>query len=422
MEVVTINKGNSHLFGEIKLPYSKSISNRALILNFISGNLITIINPSTADDSTLMEELLNKISTEKSHSGIIEINCKNAGTVFRFLSALLATTKGEWILTGSERMKERPIGVLVNALQQLGAQIGYTEKTGYPPLQITGSKLKTGKIEIDANVSSQFISAILLISPILGNDLRVDLLNNPGSLPYLEMTIKMLKMAGIDASLNNQQILVRKDNLKPTIIKNEPDWSSASYWYEMVALSQNADITLLNLKKESLQGDRILPEIYTQLGVHTSFESRGVRLTKKQNLVSEFNFDFRNYPDIAQSVIATCAGLNIPGKFSGLSSLAIKETDRLKAMQSELNQLGYNTRIIDIHTFELIPEKNIEVHQKSILKTWGDHRMAMALAPLTLKHGTLNIEDPAVTSKSYPDFWKHVEEFGFSLKNVMITL
>jgi 3-phosphoshikimate 1-carboxyvinyltransferase len=418
MNVLKISSSNKKLSGIIHLPRSKSITNRALILNYILKNRVRIIYPSEADDSKLLTRLLDEISTSNNKGKIIELNCDNAGTVFRFLTAVLASSSGEWILNGSERMKERPIRILVDALQEMGAAIQYLEKDGYPPLRISGKKLKSTQLTMDASVSSQFFTAILLIAPLLNDDLEIILKNKPGSIPYLEMTIAMLNAAGINTSMKDAKITVRKSNPKQITFECEPDWSAAAFWFEMVALSDDAEIILKGLKKESLQGDAILPEIYKYLGVKTTFESNAILLTRsKSQILSYFEWDFNHQPDLAQAVIATCAGLNIPSKFIGLQSLVIKETDRLFAMQAELSKLGYQTKIIGPDTFEIYKCDDNFAHKTDIiLNSWGDHRMLMSLAPLVLKHMNLKIKNPQVISKSYPDFWKHLMQIGLLIE------
>lgn len=417
-DVLNISCNISKLSGTIQLPHSKSITNRALILNYILKDEIKISNPSKADDSILLNNLLTKVSLSQNKLKPVVLNCNNAGTVFRFLTALLAATHGKWILSGSDRMKERPIKILVEALHVLGADIQYLKKEGFPPLQIKGKNLKSSKLELDTSVSSQFITAILLISPLLDEGLEIDLMNIPGSLPYIEMTIAMLNEAGIDTLMVDQKIIVRKSKQKKTEFICEPDWSAAAFWYEMVALSNNAELKLPGLTKKSLQGDAILPELFKLLGVQTTFNLDGIVLTKSNIPLPKYlEWDFTHHPDLAQAMIATCAGLNIQAKFTGLQSLVIKETNRLFAMNSELAKLGYQTKILGEDTLEVLNKIIDQSTEKEVLlHTREDHRMAMCLAPLVLKHKKLIIENPDVVSKSYPDFWEHLKTIGVFLK------
>jgi len=431
MKIVTLTKKNTILKGEIDLPASKSISNRALIINHLFEGQLQLQNLSSADDTQLMIKLLATISNTKSSKFPAALNCENAGTIMRFLTALLAITPGNWIITGSERMKERPIGILVDTLVELGAEINYLEKERFPPLEINGKRLKGGNISIDGSISSQFISALLLIAPILENGLFLMLTNKISSQPYIEMTLRILKYFGINYTFEGNEIRIQQKDYKAKKLRVEPDWSAAAYWYEMVSLADEADIVLkdlypkypsssLTLKsgltedRYSLQGDAILPEIYKSFGVKTDFLDHGIRLTKKGKSVSEIKLDFTNYPDLAQSVIVTCAGLRINGTFTGLESLRLKETDRLKALQVELQKLGIKTGIARSSEFEVRSyNRDLIKNQKSkIVHTYGDHRMAMACAPLAMFLEHVQIEDPDVVSKSYPNFWKDLYKVG----------
>ncbi|MBC8487625.1 MAG: 3-phosphoshikimate 1-carboxyvinyltransferase [Bacteroidetes bacterium] len=419
MELITICKTDRKLKGEISLPSSKSISNRVLIIRALSKKNFNIRNLSRADDTKLMQSLLDKIEYQKNISEAVELNCENAGTVMRFLTAYLSNKPGKWLLTGTERMKQRPIGILADVLRQIGVNINYVEKKGYPPILIEGSELTGGKIEIDAGVSSQFITALLLIAPALSGGLEITLINKISSLSYIEMTIKLMEYFGIKINHSGNAIAVKQQEYREADFNVEPDWTSASYWYEMAAFADEVDLTITGLKKESLQGDSVLPEIFKKLGVRTEFLNEGIRLYK-DNIPSDFfEYDFTNFPDLAQSVIVTCAGLNISGKFTGLESLCIKETDRLTALQTELKKIGINTKITSNSELITLNSKQQTVNSKPI-NTYGDHRMAMAFAPLALLSGSIQIENPEVVSKSYPGFWEDLKKFGF--KNLLSTV
>ncbi len=421
MNQITIQKTNSKLEGEIFLPASKSISNRALIIHYLSGKKLRLHNLSQADDTQLMIVLLKIIEENKGAYQPTTIDCQDAGTTLRFITALLAITPGKWLITGSDRMKERPIGILAESLKKLGANIEYQGKNGFPPLLIEGKKLNGRELEIDGSVSSQFISSLLLIAPSLSGGLCLKLKHKISSLPYIEMTLKLLNQFGISTTFNVNTITVGQQDYKPGELTIETDWTSASYWYEMAVLASDVNLFLKGLKKESLQGDAILSEIFNHFGVKTEFLADGIRLAKSGKVVSEFTFDFTHCPDLAQAVIITCAGLNIPGKFTGLESLRIKETDRLIALQNELHKLGFK---IDIKGISELRTRNLPRWQAGSkpgtqntepVKTYGDHRMAMAFAPLALVLGFIQIENPEVVSKSYPGFWEDLKKAGLIL-------
>ncbi|MEZ5082301.1 MAG: 3-phosphoshikimate 1-carboxyvinyltransferase [Bacteroidales bacterium] len=431
MAVLSISKKDTSIVGIVRLPASKSLSNRALIIRYLSGKEFPIKNLSEADDTILLKRLLLKVKSSIPSEKEIILDCANAGTVFRFLTALLSMTPGKWLLTGSDRMKERPIGILTDALRKLGAKIDYTEKENYPPLLITGHHLKGSTLEMDASVSSQFISALLMIAPVLPKGLTVNLYGIISSEPYLKMTLGLLKKFRVQSHFIENSIEIKNQAITPENITIEADWSSAAFWYEVAAFSSVANIFLQGLTKESLQGDAILPEIYKHFGVYSTFEQAGTRLTKTEKVVDSFSFDFTNYPDLAQAVIITCAGLNIPGEFTGLESLQIKETDRLSALKTELQKLGYQIHItqnseLRTSNFELRtpnPElktlpitSTFKIKKPTLINPYNDHRMAMAFAPLALIFGSIQIENPEVVSKSYPGFWEDFRKMGIILK------
>lgn len=421
MKIFTLNSQIQILKGEICLPASKSISNRALILQYLSGHKFILNNISEAQDSQLLQHLLKKV-VEKKRSGETElIDCKNAGTTLRFLTALLATTPGSWLITGSERMKERPVGELVDGLKKLGASIRYSGKEGFPPIITEGKELAGGFIEMDGSISSQFISALLMIAPAMNNGIILRLKNKIISGPYIEMTLKLLKLFGIDSACNENTIRIEKQDFKTGEMTIEPDWTSAAYWYQMAAFSDEANLVLKNLGKESIQGDAILPEIYENFGVKTEYLPEGIKLAKTKKVVREFTYDFSNHPDIAQSVIVTCAGLKISGTFSGLESLRIKETDRIMAVCNELRKIGYQIQLQENSVIRL-DHSNLVYgkHQHAMspvqpITTYGDHRMAMAFAPLSMMIGPVQIEEPDVVSKSYPGFWADLKQAGVEI-------
>jgi 3-phosphoshikimate 1-carboxyvinyltransferase len=327
-----------------------------------------------------------------------------AGTAMRFLTAFLSKTMGEWVITGSERMKQRPIKLLVDALRSLGARIEYIEKEGFPPLHIFGSALTGGEIQLNGSVSSQFISALMMIAPYMQNGLRIKLEGEVISLPYIQMTINMMKEYGVEVTFKNKEIEIKPQLYKPIQYKVESDWSAASYWYEIMSIVGKGQIFLKGLYKNSLQGDSKVAELFEQLGVKTEYKADGVILTPNNNHVSNFEYDFIDQPDLAQTFAVTCCLKNIPFHFKGVQSLKIKETNRIEALIRELMKLGYV--LFEPVDGELAWEGQ---HCKPLstisIATYEDHRMAMAFAPATLIT-PIAIEHPEVVSKSYPDFWK----------------
>jgi 3-phosphoshikimate 1-carboxyvinyltransferase len=396
MNLLKIDKINKTVNGEVQITGSKSETNRLLILQQFYHNL-SIENVSNSDDSVLMQKALKSTSTE--------INIGHAGTAMRFLTAFFSVKEhSEIILTGSHRMKNRPIKILVDALTSLGANIQYLEKDGYPPLKISGKKLSNNSVKIDGNVSSQYISALLLIAPTLQNGLQLKFKGNVTSVPYIKMTLQLLAELNIDFSWEKNIISVQP---KPTIqnktIIIESDWSSASYYYSLVALSPSAKITLSSYKKNSLQGDSILAKIYKKLGIETVFEENRIVLKNTNSLnIESLNLDLKNAPDIAQTIAVTCFGLGIECFLTGLHTLKIKETDRLVALKNEIEKLGGEV-IITNKTLHLKPSTVIK--QNCVIDTYDDHRMAMAFAPLAIKV-PIQINEANVVSKSYPTFWE----------------
>ncbi len=415
MDKIKIRKTDKILKGEIQLPFSKSESNRLLIIQSLCDGEFSIKNLSDADDTVLLKKNLEKIKTYGKPDIPKIIDTKNAGTIMRFLTAFLSNNPGKWILTGSERMKERPVGILVNVLRQLGAKIEYADKEAYPPLKISGTKLEGGEISVDASISSQYISALLMIAPMLPQGLTLELQGSISSMPYIKMTMEIMKFFGIKISDNKNIIKIKNQQYIARDFSVEADWSAASYWYEMTAFSDEVDLTLKGLKIKSLQGDAVIADVFKKFGVQTKFIPEGVHLSKTGKFVKKLYFDFNNYPDIALAVIVSCAGLNINGKFKGLKNLKIKETDRILALKTELKKAGCNFEETSKSGWEL---KNIsEIQEPSSLQfsTYNDHRMAMSFAPLVIKYGEIEIENPGVVKKSYPGFWDDLKTIGFEI-------
>jgi 3-phosphoshikimate 1-carboxyvinyltransferase len=397
MKLLALAKIEKVLNGEIEITGSKSESNRLLILQQFYPNL-KIENLSNSDDSELMQKAL--ASTEN------EINIGHAGTAMRFLTAYFAVKKNsDIVLTGSHRMKNRPIKILVDALRTLGATINYIEKDGYPPLKITGKELIKNEVKIDGSVSSQYISALLLIAASLENGLKLNFKGKITSIPYIKMTLSLLKEVGIDYTWQASTIAVfPKKKIEDKTIVVESDWSSASYYFSYAALSENSKIEISSYKKNSLQGDSVLVDIYKNLGLKTTFKSKSLVLENVGEINKEYfkELNLVNAPDIAQTIAVTCFGLGIECYLTGLHTLKIKETDRLVALKTEIEKLGGEV-IISEETLHLKPSKNSK--ENIAINTYNDHRMAMAFAPLALKVPIV-INEPAVVSKSYPEFWK----------------
>ena len=395
-----------HYTGEIdqkiQITGSKSESNRLLILQQLYPNL-SIDNLSNSDDTRLVQKALANTGAE--------INIGHAGTAMRFLTGYLATKEGsDVILTGSGRMKERPIQILVDALKTLGADISYIEKEGFAPLKIKGAKLRGGFVRINGNVSSQFISSLLLIAPSLEKGLELEFEGAITSVPYIKMTLSLLENLGIQTSFEGQTIVVApQKEIEDQHITVESDWSSASYYYSMVALSEKGKITLSAYKKESLQGDCVLANLYQSFGVTTRFSENSITLEKTANFQkpSKVEFDLIKAPDIAQTIAVTSFGMGIACELTGLHTLKIKETDRLLALQQELSKLG---AVIRVAENSLHLEAASKIHKDVSIATYQDHRMAMAFAPLLLKT-SLFVEEQEVVSKSYPAFWEDFSNF-----------
>jgi 3-phosphoshikimate 1-carboxyvinyltransferase len=412
MPALPLHTKSKSLKGKIILPTSKSISNRILIIRALCRQSFEITNVSEADDTLILQNLLNEIKNSKGES--TKLDCGNAGTAFRFLTAFLANKPGNWELNGSERMNQRPVRILVDALTNLGANIQYREKTGFPPLLIKGKKLKSGIVNVDATTSSQYISALLMIAPILPKGLELHLSGKTTSLPYIEMTLRIMGKMGIKREYKNNNIKIPPQKYLAKDFKVEPDWSSAAYWYELAAFSDDSDISLPGLEKESRQGDAVLQEIYKNFGIQTDFLENGIRIVKTGKPTKHFSFDFTDFPDLVQSVVVTCAGLNIPGEFIVPKNLQIKETDRIKALQTELEKLGYQTGLMktEKHYILSLSKTKKQISRTTTIKTYNDHRMALAFAPLCLVNENLEIENPEVVSKSYPGFWEDVKQAG----------
>jgi 3-phosphoshikimate 1-carboxyvinyltransferase len=385
---------------QIKLPASKSISNRALILDALSYSSYEIENLSDCDDTRVT------INALESNNTTFDIGA--AGTAMRFLTAFLSKTVGEWVITGSERMKQRPIKLLVDALTSIGAKIEYVENEGFPPLRIFGSSLMGGEIHLNGNVSSQYISALMMIAPTMYNGLKIILEGKIISKPYINMTLQMMREYGVEVDFTGNVISIEPQEYEAIPYTVESDWSAASYWYEILAMSGNGQVYLEGLQANSYQGDSKVAELFEHLGVHTDFMPDGVLLTAIEPAISNVEYDFTDQPDLTQTFAVTCCLKEIQFCFSGLESLKIKETDRIAALIAELKKLGYvltepGEGMLEWSGERCDPEATISI------ATYDDHRMAMAFAPAALKF-PINIEHPEVVSKSYPGFWDDIEK------------
>lgn len=405
MKQITISHPVARLNGRLSITGSKSESNRLLVLQSLYPEL-QIHNLSNSDDTQAMQNGLSSVES------IIDIG--HAGTTMRFLTAFFASQEGiEKVLTGSKRMQERPISVLVDALRQLGAEISYEKNTGYPPLRIRGKKFTNHQVTLAANVSSQYISALLLIAPKLPNGLHLKLEGKITSVPYIEMTCALMRQLGVDVVFEGQDIRVAPlNNLVSKEVWVESDWSSASYSFGLAALAKDANLSLTTYKSDSLQGDRVLVDIYRQLGVSAGLGENQLALSKSADGVNELVCDLANAPDIAQTIAVSCFGIGVGCHLTGLHTLKIKETDRLLALKTELSKLGADIDVTD-NSLHLKPRLGAIVPNVAI-DTYHDHRMAMAFAPLGLLV-PITINDPEVVSKSYPSFWSDFEDLGFVL-------
>lgn len=419
--MLKINKSDKSLLGEIQLPVSKSIRNRMLIIQYLSGADLDEGQLSEADDSALLFSILNDLKNDPENYKSEVIDVKNAGTVARFMTALLTLIPGEFTLIGDERMQERPINILVESLQKLGANIEYLDEEGFFPIKIHQTKLTNDSVSLDASVSSQFVSALMLIAPYLENGLEIKLENKISSFPYIEMTAALMRKCGIEVSIIDNIVDVSSGKYSVPESFTEFDWSSAAFWFQMVAFSDNGEILLKGLTPNSVQGDSVLIDIFENLGVDSFFNEDGLLLTNHGNINFHFNYDFTNCPDLALPVIACCAGLGVNGKFTGLQSLRIKESDRIAALEKELAKFNFDFRetdddeyvLLQACLYDCVNERKIKPNVQ--IETYNDHRVAMSFAPFVLLCKELYIQNPEVVGKSYPTFWDDLRLVGFDL-------
>jgi 3-phosphoshikimate 1-carboxyvinyltransferase len=422
---IVISKPSRVSKGTIQLTGSKSECNRALVIEALSKGRVNVQNISDAADAVLLAGILRKLAVgseqlavagnndlQTANSKLQTVNIGPAGTAMRFLTAYFTLQGEEVILTGSERMKQRPIGILVDALRTLGAQITYVENDGYPPLKIAGNiQQKTGRISIKGDISSQYITALLLIAPSLPLGLELEIEGDLTSRPYVEMTLTMLQQAGIQHQWDDNVISIAQQEFGQTSIWVEPDWSAASYWYSIAALSDEADLFLPGLTSYSLQGDSVITEIMANFGITSQFKNGGVHLVKEPKPIVRKIFDLKACPDLAQTVIVVCAALGHDATFTGLETLKIKETDRIAALQNELAKIG--VKLIEKGQVYKLDCSEKQIPEKVFFNTYEDHRMAMAFAPLAILIPEVEFEDAHVVEKSYPAFWSDLEKVGF---------
>ena len=402
--MIKLYKNNNNLEGKVFLESSKSISNRILIIRALSNQNFKIENLSNADDTLLMSKLL------KTYKKSNELDCSHAGTTLRFLTSFLSIHNGEWILKGSERMHERPIGPLVESLQNIGADIKFLVKENHPPLKIKGKNLVGGNIEIRGDISSQYISALLMIAPTLNNGLTIKINSKILSRPYIEMTLKLMNQMGVNYHWDNSLIEIEKQNYNCEKFLIENDWSAASFWYSFAALASNAKIEIPLLFKNSIQGDSFLYEVYKKLGISTKFHEKCISIEKANKPVEKLTLNLSDYPDISLPIATTCAGLGIETHLYGLESLQHKESNRLLMIKNELKKFNIecviNSNSIKIKKNQILKAPN------EIIKTHNDHRIPMSIAPLCMKVGPIEFENENVVTKSYPKFWQDLKNIG----------
>ncbi|WP_432712851.1 3-phosphoshikimate 1-carboxyvinyltransferase [Pedobacter sp.] len=413
--IVSFPKQNE-INAEINLTGSKSESNRALIIAALSNGLVKVENLSDADDTVVLNKILKQLANRADN--VQQIDVGHAGTAMRFLTAYLSTIKGLFLLTGSKRMKERPIKLLVDALKSIGAEIDYQAADGYPPLMIKGGLTQASKqVKIKGNVSSQYLSALLIIAPSLPYGLSLEIEGPLTSRPYVEMTLTMLEETGIKYKWLENIISIAPQAAVESKLIVEPDWSAASYWYSIVCLAEKASISLTNLKEKSLQGDSRIQEIMQQLGVQTDRTINGIQLNPSAaNNIQQEVLNLKDCPDLAQTIIVAAAAKGLNLAFTGLETLKIKETNRVLALQNELAKIGVTlSEAQEVYTLNC---DNLNFPDKVLINTYDDHRMAMAFAPLSLLIPEVEIEDLHVVEKSYPDFWNDLQKAGFVVKEI----
>lgn len=411
-----VKKNTRNLKGRINLPASKSESARLLIIDAILGREhLDIQNLSESNDTKILKTALEALLGMKGTHISLNIDVQDSGTAMRFVTAYAAGINVKSYITGSERMKQRPLGILVEKIKELGTPITYMAAEGYPPILVEGKRLRGGEVEVDATVSSQFISALLLMAPKMSNGLKIRLIGEVSAAPYMDMTIKIMREFGIEIEREGNLISIQKQRYQnKKSYRVESDWSAASYWYQMAALAEDVDLTLLGLKKDSTQGDSVIAKWATEFGVQTQFTMEGAHLSKIKTDPKFLKMDFYNYPDLAQTIVTTAAALQQEGEFTGLQNLRFKETDRIAALVNELKAMGANISVKE-GSISLLAAG---LKAKTKVQVYADHRMAMAFASLSMILGEIVIDNPSVVSKSYPGFWSDLKSVGFEISEI----
>lgn len=417
--MITISHPTKVINANINLPASKSISNRLLVIHFLMNKSFKIENLSNCNDTVDLINALHQIESKNNLENKITVNVGEAGTSYRFLTALLATLPGDYELRGTKKLMQRPMGELIEALKQLGAQISTNENTGNGPLFITGKTLQGGSIAIDASTSSQFITALMLVAPYFKEGLTIDLRGKVVSLTYIKMTLGIMRAFGAEVHFNDNliQILHQPYYTSVETFTVEADWTAASYWYAFAAISKECNIVLNGLNEQSLQGDGILAHLFNIYGIQSQFNTIGVTLSKLKGSGFIHVFDFVDNPDLVQTFAFLNTGLGLPLQVNNASNLVHKETDRITALANEIKKIGGLLTVIEGDDFNIESNKP-EISEKAIFKTYHDHRMAMSAAILAMVFSKITIESEEVVSKSYPDFWEHLSQAGFEISSI----
>ena len=409
--MVKVNASSSRIEGCVQLSASKSISNRLLMIKAISKSSFDLYNLSESDDTQILNQILSNTSLPN------EINCHHAGTTLRFLTAYLSTIKGKYRVFGSKRMHQRPIKPLVDCIRKLGIEIRYLENEGFPPIEIIGNEnVEGGELTISGNISSQFISALLLIAPKLKNGLSLRIIEPILSTPYIKMTLSLMQEMGIEYKWDKNTIHVKHQAYSTRNIAAENDWSSASFIYSIASLSNESKIEIPHLHPNSVQGDSFVSELYSHLGVETSFHEKGITITKNNQLSTKVEFNLSDFPDLALPYVVSCVGLGVEVYLTGLESLKIKESDRLVTIKKELSKFNVECKINDHSIY--VPKNQQIKYNGEVIEDHNDHRIPMSIAPLAIKtEGNIFFKDSSVVNKSYPLFWDDLKKLGFSIVN-----
>lgn len=417
--MITISHPTKVINANINLPASKSISNRLLVIHFLMNKSFKIENLSNCNDTVDLINALHQIETKNNLENKVTVDVGEAGTSYRFLTALLATLPGDYELRGTKKLMQRPMGELIEALKQLGAQISTNDNTGNGPLFITGKTLQGGSIAIDASTSSQFITALMLVAPYFKEGLTIDLKGKVVSLTYIKMTLGIMRAFGAAVHFNDNliQILHQPYHTSVETFTVEADWTAASYWYAFAAISKECNIVLNGLNEQSLQGDGILAHLFNIYGIQSQFNTIGVTLSKLKGSGFIHVFDFVDNPDLVQTFAFLNTGLGLPLQVNNASNLVHKETDRITALANEIKKIGGLLTVIEGDDFNIESNKP-ELSEKAIFKTYHDHRMAMSAAILAMVFSKITIESEEVVSKSYPDFWEHLSQAGFEISSI----